>query len=74
MNELSQIFFYVRCYFDLKKTWYKHMLPSQAVHTCMLSGLDTLGRFSAIFEKGDNFYDFLFALQHTKALLKRHLL
>ena len=36
--------------------------------------LDTHGRFSLILNKGDNFFDFLFALLHTKALLKRVLL
>ena len=36
-----------------------------------LMGLDTLGRFSAIFDKGGNFYDFLFALLHTNTLLKK---
>ena len=29
---------------------------------------------SAIFAKGDNIYDFLFALLHAKLLLKRDLL
>ena len=35
-------------------------------HTCMciLRGLDTLGRFSSISHKGDNFCDYLFAYLH----------
>ena len=36
--------------------------------------LNTHGRLSAIFHKGDHFWDFLFALLHTKPLLKRGLL
>ena len=37
---------------------------NSAIHNQILSlkGLDTLGRFSAILYKGDNFYEFLFAL------------
>ena len=31
-------------------------------------GLDTLGRFSALFYKGDNFCDFLFAFLHMNSL------
>ena len=34
-------------------------------------GLDTPGRFSAIFNMGDNFCDFLFGFLHTNPLLKR---
>ena len=33
-------------------------------------GLDKLGRLSAIFHKGDNFCDFLFAFLQRKPLLK----
>ena len=33
----------------------------------------TLGRFSAIFHRGDNFYEFLFGFLYTKFLLKRDL-
>ena len=33
--------------------------------------IDTLGRFVTVSAKGDNFCDFLFALLHTKPLLKR---
>ena len=36
-----------------------------------LSGLDILDKFYATAYKGDNFGDFLFALLHTKPLLKR---
>ena len=32
--------------------------------------MDTPGRFSAIFDKGDNFHDFLFAFLYTNRLLK----
>ena len=39
-----------------------------------LKKLDTLGRFSAIFYKGDNFCDFLFASLHINPLLRRGLL
>ena len=39
----------------------------------MLNELDTLGRFFAISDKGDNFCDFLFALLHANPLLKRGL-
>ena len=39
-----------------------------------IKGLDTLSRFSATFDKGDNFIDFLFALLQPKSLLKRGLL
>ena len=42
-----------------------------AIVTCTLRGLDTLGRFCAIFYKGDNFYALLFVFLHTKRLLKR---
>ena len=31
----------------------------------LISGLDTLGRFSFMFFKGDNFCDFLFAFLHS---------
>ena len=40
---------------------------------CLIA-LDTLSRFSAILYKGDNYCDFLFALQHTKSLFKMGLL
>ena len=36
--------------------------------------MDTLDRFSAIFDKGDNFGDFLFALLYSDPSLKRGLL
>ena len=39
-----------------------------------LRGLDTLGSWSSIFSKGDNFCDFLFAFLNSKPLLKRVLL
>ena len=39
-----------------------------------LRGLDTLGRFSAIFEKGDKFGDFMFAFLRNSPLRKRGLL
>ena len=39
-----------------------------------LREMDTLDRFSAIFHKGDNFCDFLFAFLSTNPLLKRGLL
>ena len=35
-----------------------------------LRRLDTLGRFSIIFNKGDNFFDFLIAFLHNKSLGK----
>ena len=35
------------------------------------SGQDTVGRFSAIFDTGDKFCDFLFVFLLTKPLLKR---
>ena len=38
-----------------------------------VKGIDTLGSFSIIFNKGDNFCVFLFAFLHTKSLLKRGL-
>ena len=37
----------------------------------MLKVHDTLGIFSIILFKGDNICDYLFALQHTKVLLKK---
>ena len=36
-----------------------------------LRGLNTLGRYFAIFIKGNNFCNFLFALLHAKPLLKK---
>ena len=39
-----------------------------------LKGLDTLGRFSVIVYRGDNFCDFLFAFIHTQQLRKGGLL
>ena len=42
--------------------------------SAFLSGLDTLGRFSTLVYKGDNFVDVLFNFPHTKTLLKRDLL
>ena len=36
--------------------------------------LDIFGRLSAMFSKGDRFYDFLFAFLHTIPLLNRDLL
>ena len=33
-------------------------------HTCILSGLDTPDRISAVFNKGDNFCNFLFGFLH----------
>ena len=32
--------------------------------------MDTLGKMLAIFDKGDNFYNLLFAFLHNKSLLK----
>ena len=43
-------------------------------HIFSLDGTDTLGRFSTIVCKGDNFYDFLFAFQHTELFLKSGLI
>ena len=40
----------------------------------LLRRLDTLGRFSAILYKPDNFCDFLFAFLNTKSLVKSGLL
>ena len=37
----------------------------------LLRGLDTVCRFSSIFNKGDNFCHVLFAFLHTNSLLKR---
>ena len=37
----------------------------------LLRGLDTLGRFSAVFDKGDNFCDFLFTILRTKVFWKK---
>ena len=36
--------------------------------------MDTFDKFSAIFDKEDNFCDFLFALMHANPLLKSGLL
>ena len=36
--------------------------------------MDALGKFAAIFYKGDNFCDYLFVLLHTMSLLKSGLL
>ena len=38
-----------------------------------LRGLDTHGKFSAIFSEGENFCDFLLAFLHTRFCLKRDL-
>ena len=38
-----------------------------------IEGLDALGRFSAIFDKGDNFGDFIFAFLYFNPLLNRGL-
>ena len=38
------------------------------VHKLYLWGIGTLGRFSATFNKGDNFCDFLFCFPATKSL------
>ena len=43
-------------------------------HFGRLRGLDTLGRFSAIFYKEDYFYIFLYAFLYTTPLLKKGLL
>ena len=45
-------------------------LAGQISYIEILKGLDTLGIFSGIFFKGDNFHDFLFAFLHSKPLLK----
>ena len=37
----------------------------------LLKGPDTLGRFSVVLYKGENFFDFLFAFPCTKTLLKK---
>ena len=39
-----------------------------------LRGLDTFGKFSVTFYKGDNYFDFLSALLHTKPFLKESIL
>ena len=44
------------------------------ISTPQLRVLDTPARVFAIFEKGDNFGDFLFALLLTKSLMKKGLL
>ena len=44
--------------------------PDQGLN-CSLSGLDTLCRFSAIFCKGDDFCNFLFAFLYIKPPLKK---
>ena len=52
--------------------WYKNdsvLQLSESDHS--FEGLDALGRFFTSFDKGDNFYDFLFAFLHTMPLLKR---
>ena len=45
-----------------------------ATGTWHLRGIDTPGRFYAMFYKGDNFCVFLFAFQHTKCFLEGGLL
>ena len=39
-----------------------------------LRGMDTFGKFSAVFDKGDNFCNFLFAYLYIIPLLKKGLL
>ena len=48
-------------------TGYYHCILA---YTCIYGRLDTLHRFSPIFFKGDNFYDFLFSFLHTKPHMK----
>ena len=43
-------------------------------HNFVFRQMDTLGRFSVISAKGDNFCDFLFAFLNTEFLLKMGLL
>ena len=45
----------------------KNVIDIQA----LLRGLDTLAIFSFLFHKGDNLCDFMFAILHTKFLVKR---